>query len=973
MSLNFNGQLKKRTVNIGGGFRQNRSNLLQQTQRERERREKERQREKAYTTIQRAVRRKRELHSFHETISLSWNEDSVNSGKYRLPTLIFWFNTFYADIYRSNPNSLPQITLLHSLVNGNCELPYTSKVGLLTTISETIPRLDIHSDDDIFAFNLLLDIALTIHTPPEQIKRANVPLIPAISKIAQRLTENADYSCSDDIIEVVNTYAEVEPLAYLSFLSSSWLIGYPSFKVNFAAIRKGFNNGMKLPSDTDIKINMLTGIIDETKNYADKDFIAVVAHLASSIDRALLTRAEEQSLDYDSTEYIGNQMLVSDHVNESIKKLYSREFTTAVPSIVEDTRLFSLLAGSLITIRPNLKSTFIISVLPAVFGPLLDSLLGHDMFKMFSDYDENALVGISADFLKDVFIDHHDFIRYELYLFLELLQYRLLVSNDFDIFGQYGFTKEKFTLLSIFLKKFVFNLIWNSKKITQCFAANSSQITFSPKKFEQLFKLSITVLSQVYLKDTRLKVMPANAWLLNSQRLELNHLIDTIADYDEKKNEAAYDSDDEGDSYINSLPQETQAKLQIYLKTPFFISFHKRVEIFQALIDRDRSHLGLNNSASLFGMDFMQRRHIAEIRREHLLNDAYESFGKMGGTFKNQLAIRFINKHGTEDGVDGGGLTKEFLTGVVKEGFNGLFIENYNHELYPDPEIGIKYQYRVDSAEQLLKLNHTNFMGKVIGKCLYDRVLVDACFAPFFLTKLNRDFRNSFDDLNSLDPDLYANLVKLLSMSEEELAALALTFSVDERVGNKSITINLIPNGSMVPVTTSNRLKFIHEMSDYKLNKVINTQSNSFLTGLYEIVSKDWLAMFNPYELQILISGETDINITDLKTHTVYGGFSEQDKTITDFWEVVEEMTNEEKSLLVKFATSVPRAPLLGFKALNPQFGITNAGGLKEHSDSLPTASTCVNLLKLPNYQNKEKLRQKLLYAIKAEAGFDLN
>ena len=41
--------------------------------------------------------------------------------------------------------------------------------------------------------------------------------------------------------------------------------------------------------------------------------------------------------------------------------------------------------------------------------------------------------------------------------------------------------------------------------------------------------------------------------------------------------------------------------------------------------------------------------------------------------------------------------------------------------------------------------------------------------------------------------------------------------------------------------------------------------------------------------------------------------------------------------------------------------------------DRLPTASTCSNTLKLPNFRRTATLREKLLYAIKAGAGFELS
>ena len=45
----------------------------------------------------------------------------------------------------------------------------------------------------------------------------------------------------------------------------------------------------------------------------------------------------------------------------------------------------------------------------------------------------------------------------------------------------------------------------------------------------------------------------------------------------------------------------------------------------------------------------------------------------------------------------------------------------------------------------------------------------------------------------------------------------------------------------------------------------------------------------------------------------------------------------------------------------------------KDPVNRLPTASTCFNLLKLPNYQKKTTLRDKLRYAITCNTGFELS
>ena len=74
--------------------------------------------------------------------------------------------------------------------------------------------------------------------------------------------------------------------------------------------------------------------------------------------------------------------------------------------------------------------------------------------------------------------------------------------------------------------------------------------------------------------------------------------------------------------------------------------------------------------------------------------------------------------------------------------------------------------------------------------------------------------------------------------------------------------------------------------------------------------------MFDQLELQRLISGDDsgDFNVDDLATHTEYlGGYSADHSTIRDFWAVVRAFTPAEKSLLLRFVTSCPRAPLQGY------------------------------------------------------------
>lgn len=86
---------------------------------------------------------------------------------------------------------------------------------------------------------------------------------------------------------------------------------------------------------------------------------------------------------------------------------------------------------------------------------------------------------------------------------------------------------------------------------------------------------------------------------------------------------------------------------------------------------------------------------------------------------------------------------------------------------------------------------------------------------------------------------------------------------------------------------------------------------------------------------------------------------------------VEKDFTDDEQAKLLKFVTSCPRPPLMGFQHLHPPFTISMMD-TDNPNEKLPTASTCFNILRLPSYTNGKVMKEKVLYAINSNAGFEL-
>ena len=263
------------------------------------------------------------------------------------------------------------------------------------------------------------------------------------------------------------------------------------------------------------------------------------------------------------------------------------------------------------------------------------------------------------------------------------------------------------------------------------------------------------------------------------------------------------------------------------------------------------------------------------------------------------------------------------------------------------------------------------FIGRVIGKAIYDGRLLDAYFTrSFYKHILGR--KVDYRDLEAVDPEYYNSIQWMLNNDITDV--LDLTFAVEEDVFGETRTIELKPGGSSIPVTESNKHEYVRLVTEQSLTNSIRSQIDAFLAGFHEIIPPSLIKLFSERELELLISGLPDIDVDEWKNNTDLRGYKSSDPMIQWWWRAVRSFDQTEKAKLLQFITGTSKVPLEGFAHLQgvngtQRFNIHRAYG----EDRLPAAHTCFNQLDLPAYESYEKLRSQLLLAMKEGAeGFGL-
>ncbi|XP_068492521.1 E3 ubiquitin-protein ligase UPL4-like [Phaseolus vulgaris] len=271
-------------------------------------------------------------------------------------------------------------------------------------------------------------------------------------------------------------------------------------------------------------------------------------------------------------------------------------------------------------------------------------------------------------------------------------------------------------------------------------------------------------------------------------------------------------------------------------------------------------------------------------------------------------------------------------------------------------------------------------LGQVFAKALHDGRILDFHFSKVFY-KLILGKELFIYDIQSFDPELYMVLQEFqaLVMRKKYIESISggnsdIVSFRDERIEDLFLDFTLpgypdivLASGTDHSVVNMRNLEnYVSLIVDATVRSGISRQMEAFESGFNQVFSIEHIRIFNEEELESMFCGESDSwTMNNLEDYIMFDhGYTASSPPIVNFLEIIREFGHEQRRAFLQFVTGAPRLPPGGLASLTPMLTVVRKHCSEQEDTVLPSVMTCVNYLKLPPYSSKERMKEKLLYAI---------
>ena len=391
--------------------------------------------------------------------------------------------------------------------------------------------------------------------------------------------------------------------------------------------------------------------------------------------------------------------------------------------------------------------------------------------------------------------------------------------------------------------------------------------------------------------------------------------------------------------------------------------FQKRVEAVKGTATTQAIHQELRNLGP-HGLHVLMNpgnredlyKHITfniTVRRDHILDDTIQ---QVSNAPPDRLARKLMVTFAGEDGVDAGGVTREYFNLLIEK----LFSPEYGMFRLID-----KYYWFNPANLEAPILFRT--LGVIVALAVYNNTILPIRF-PLLLYKKLLGKKVKLTDIAELEPTVVNSIKSLLEMKEngQDVADTMLTFTASiERFG-EVVSVPIKPGGESIDVTNSNLHEYVRAYVSWFANDSIGPQFRAFADGFHRLLKPEDIKLLTPDELDTLVSGEEVLEWDELEKNAKYEEYRPNSRAVKWFWEIFRAFSNDEKKKFLFFTTGSDHAPVGGLSRVC----ITIQKG--HDTTKLPVAHTCFSVFCLPDYPSKVQMRRNILLAISYTEGFGL-
>ena len=267
------------------------------------------------------------------------------------------------------------------------------------------------------------------------------------------------------------------------------------------------------------------------------------------------------------------------------------------------------------------------------------------------------------------------------------------------------------------------------------------------------------------------------------------------------------------------------------------------------------------------------------------------------------------------------------------------------------------------------------FVGKVLGIALFHGFLIDVQFVKTFFKvamhviliahasrpqQLLMGQTIGLEDVKEVDAALHTSLSWIL---DNDPAPLDLCFESQVMVLGVLKSLELLPGGAHIPVTSQNKHDYVAKLVSLRFSSSQQQQMQRIREGFHTIIPAALVQPFTPHQLELMVCGISTIDMADWKENTTYeNGYTTDSVQVQWFWAIVEEFTEDKRAKLLQFTTGTSRVPAAGFSALEGAAGPCRFSLFRyDHLPALPRGHACFNRLDLPTYKSKDQVRNKMI------------